>query len=203
LVRDSRDLPQFATRGSVISWRTEVGAELLGGDFSYQKHVFEASYFQPLLWKFVLATHVQGGVLDGRDKDSFGIYTERFSPGGTDPDGMIRGYSDGEVGPTDASGISLRGRSVLVYNVELQYPLMDQQMYFIVFADAGNAWLSARAMKPFALEHKSDRELFRSLGLGARLMIPGMGIIGFDFAFGFDYPDKGEWRPHFQFGTTF
>lgn len=203
LLRDSRDLPQFATRGSVVSWRTQVGAELLGGDFSYQKHIFEASYFRPLFWNFVLATHMRAGVLDGRDKDSFGIYTERFSPGGTDPDGMIRGYSDGDVGPTDADGLSLRGRSVLVYNVELQYPLIDQQMYFLTFADAGNAWLSGRAMRPFALEHKSDRDLFRSLGLGVRLMIPGMGIIGFDFAFGFDYPDEGEWRPHFQFGTTF
>ena len=122
---------------------------------------------------------------------------------GADPDGMIRGYSDGDVGPTDADGVPLRGRSVLVYNVELQYPLVDQQMYFLAFADAGNAWLSGRGMRPFALEHKSDRDLFRSLGLGVRLMIPGMGIIGFDFAFGFDYPDEGEWRPHFQFCTTF
>ncbi|UCB52125.1 MAG: outer membrane protein assembly factor BamA [Candidatus Zixiibacteriota bacterium] len=203
IVRDSRDLPQFATKGSVISWRTELGVELLGGDFSYHKHTFEASHFRKLFWNLVLAGHLKTGVLDGRDRESSGIYTERFSPGGTDPDGMIRGYSDGDVGPTGASGVALRGRSVLVYNVELQYPLVEQQMYLLAFADAGNAWLSGRAMKPFALEHKSDRDLFRSMGLGVRLMIPGMGLIGFDFGFGFDYPDEGEWRPHFQFGTTF
>ncbi|MGB2989656.1 MAG: outer membrane protein assembly factor BamA, partial [Candidatus Zixiibacteriota bacterium] len=199
IVRDSRDLPQFATKGSVFSWRTELGAELLGGDFSYHKHIFEASHFKKLLWNFVLATHLKVGVLDGRDREALGIYAERFSPGGTDPDGMIRGYSDGKIGPSDLSGFVLRGRSMLVYNVELQYPLVEQQMYLLLFADAGNAWRSGRSMKPFALEHKSDQDLFRSLGLGVRLMIPGMGLIGFDFGYGFDHPNKGEWKPHFQF----
>jgi outer membrane protein insertion porin family len=203
IVRDSRDLPQFATTGSVLSWRTLLGAKYLGGDFSYHKHIFEASHFQKLFWNFVLATHLKAGVLDGRDKDSPGVFTERFSPGGADPDGMIRGYPDGTVGPIDSSKTLLRGRSVLVYNVELQYPVVEQQIYLLAFADAGNAWLSGRAMRPFALEHKSDRDLFRSLGLGVRLMIPGMGIIGFDFGYGFDYFDKGNWRTHFQFGTTF
>ncbi len=203
VVRDSRDLPQFATRGSVLSWSTELGAEFLGGDFSYHKHIFEASHFLTTFWKFVLVAHVKAGVLDGRDKDSPEIYGERFSPGGTDPDGMIRGYSDGSIGPVDAQGRDLRGRSLLVYNLELQYPLVEQQMYFLVFADAGNAWLSGREIRPFALEHESDKELFRSLGLGARLVIPGMGVIGFDFGYGFDDPDGGDWRPHFQFGTTF
>ena len=175
-----------------------------GGDFSYHKHIFEASHFQKLFWNFVLATHLKAGVLDGRDRDSPGIYGEKFAPGGTDPDGMIRGYSDGSIGAIDPSElIEEKGRSVLVYNVELQYPLVEQQMYLLLFADAGNAWRSGRSMKPFALEHKSDQDLFRSLGLGVRLMIPGMGLIGFDFGYGFDHPYKGEWKPHFQFGTTF
>ncbi len=203
IVRDSRDLPQFATKGSILSWNTELAAEFLGGDFFYHKHIFQASYFQTIFWKFVLAAHMKVGVLDGRDRDLPEIYGERFSPGGTDPDGMIRGYSDGSIGPVDSRGRDLRGRSVLVYNLGLQYPLVEQQMYLLLFADAGNAWLSGRSIKPFALRHKSDLDLFRSLGLGVRLVIPGMGIIGFDFAYGFDHPEKGEWRPHFQFGTTF
>lgn len=203
VVRDSRDLPQFATRGSVLSWNTEVGAEFLGGDFSYHKHIFQGSYFLKLLGGLVLSGHVKAGVLDGRDKESGALFWERFSPGGTDPDGMIRGYSDGSIGPRNSQGLELRGRSLLVYNLELQYPLVEQQMYLLAFADAGNAWRSGRQMRPFALEHKSDRDLFRSLGLGVRLVIPGMGVIGFDFGYGFDHPDQGEWRPHFQFGTTF
>ena len=197
IVRDSRDLPQFATGGSVLSWNTELAAEFFGGDFSYHKHIFQTSYYLSTFWKFVLAAHIKVGVLDGRDKDSPEVYGERFSPGGTDPDGMIRGYSDASIGPIN------RGRSVLVYNLEFQYPLVEQQMYFLLFADAGNAWLSGRSIRPFAFKHTSDQALFRSAGLGVRLVIPGMGIIGFDFGYAFDGLEKGAWRPHFQFGTTF
>jgi outer membrane protein insertion porin family len=203
IVRDSRDLPQFATRGSVLSWYTELAAEFLGGNSAYHKHIFETKYYLKTLWKFVLAFHARVGVLDGRDRESAEVYSERFSPGGTDPDGMIRGYSDGSIGPVDSEGRSLRGRSVLVYNVEYQFPIVEQQIYALLFADAGNAWRSGKAIRPLALRHRSDLDLFRSAGLGARLVVPGMGVIGFDFAYGFDHPEKGEWRPHFQFGTTF
>jgi outer membrane protein insertion porin family len=203
LLRDSRDLPQFATRGSVLSWYSELATEALGGNSAYHKHIFEAKYYLTTFWKFVLAFHARVGVLDGRDREAAEVYSERFSPGGTDPDGMIRGYSDGSIGPTDSEGNLLRGRSVLVYNLEYQFPIVEQQIYALLFADAGNAWLSGRAIRPFALRHRSDLDLFRSAGLGARLVVPGMGVIGFDFAYGFDHPEKGEWRPHFQFGTTF
>ncbi len=203
ILRDSRDLPQFATRGSVFSWYTELAAEFLGGNFTYHKHIFENKYYLTTFWKFVLAFHAKVGVLDGRDREAAEVYSERFSPGGTDPDGMIRGYSDGSIGPVDAEGRTLRGRSVLVYNLEYQFPLVEQQIYGLFFADAGNAWLSGRAIRPFSFRHKSDLDLFKSAGVGVRLMVPGMGMIGFDFAYGFDHPEKGEWRPHFQFGTTF
>lgn len=194
--RDSRDLPQFATKGSVLSWSSELATKYLGGDFDYHKHIFEASYFLTTFWKFVLAAHMKVGVLDGKDRDNAAIYGERFSPGGTYSDGIIRGYADASIGPAN------HGRSVLVYNLEYQYPLMAQQMYLLLFADAGNAWLSGKEIQPFAFRHTSDRALYRSAGLGARLMVPGVGLIGFDFGYGFD-KNGGEWRPHFQFGTTF
>jgi outer membrane protein insertion porin family len=203
ILRDSRDLPQFATRGSVLSWNSQFAAEALGGNLAYHKHIFEARYYLRTFWKFVLAFHAKVGVLDGRDREASELYSERFSPGGTYPDGMIRGYSDGSIGPTDSQGNLLKGRSVLVYNIEYQFPLVEQQIYGLFLADAGNAWLSGRAIRPFALEHKSSLDLFRSAGVGARMVVPGMGIIGFDFAYGFDHAGKGEWRPHLQFGTTF
>jgi outer membrane protein insertion porin family len=203
ILRDSRDLPQFATKGSILSWNTKFAAEFLGGNLVYHKHIFETRYYLKTFWKFVLAFHAKVGVLDGRDREASELYSERFSPGGTDPDGMIRGYSDGSIGPTDSQGNLLRGRSVLVYNIEYQFPLVEQQIYGLFLADAGNAWLSGRAIRPFALRHKSSLDLFRSAGVGARMVVPGMGVIGFDFAYGFDHAGKGEWRPHFQFGTTF
>jgi len=208
ILRDSRDLPQFATRGSVFSWYTELAAEFLGGNLAYHKHIFETRYYLKTFWKFVLTFHAKVGVLDGRDREAAEVYTERFSPGGIDPDGMIRGYSDGVIGPVNpVDSTFLRGRSVLVYNMEYQFPIVEQQIYALLFADAGNAWRSGRAIRPFALRHKSHLDLFRSAGIGVRLVVPGMGVIGFDFAYGFDDPvpilEEGGWRPHFQFGTTF
>jgi outer membrane protein insertion porin family len=203
IVRDSRDLPQFATKGSVLSWSTDVGEEFLGGDFSYFKHTFTGSYYWNFVGKLVLGANVKGGVLDGRDRDKAELYGERFAPGGTNSDGIIRGYSDGFLPSDNPAKTRTRGRSMLVYNMELQFPLVEQQMYVLAFADAGNTWLSGRQVKPFALEHKSENDLFRSLGVGVRLAIPGMGLVGFDFGYGFDYPNKGQWKPHFQFGTTF
>lgn len=231
--RDSRDLPQFATSGSKVFWKAEFAGGILGGDWSYHKHIFEASKFFKTFWKFVLAVKGRVGVIDAYSvnrqlpyvhlypellprghtieypySEVIVPYSERFSPGGVDPDGVIRGYPDGTIGPVGPLGYRIRGRSMLVYNIEYQIPVVEQQIYAILFGDLGNAWLSGKQIQPFAFKN-----LYKSLGIGARLVVPGMGIIGFDMAYGFDYNnlgdpdvenrDHGEWRPHFNFGTTF
>ncbi len=231
--RDSRDLPQFATSGSKVFWKAEFAGGILGGDWSYHKHIFEASKFIKTFWKFVLAVKGRVGVIDAYSvneklpyvhlhpellprghtleypfEEVIVPYSERFSPGGVDPDGMIRGYPDGTIGPIGPLGYRIRGRSVLVYNIEYQFPVVEQQIYAILLADLGKAWLTGRQIQPFAF-----RNLYKSVGFGVRLVVPGMGIIGFDVAYGFDYNiwgdpdveerDHGEWRPHFNFGTTF
>ena len=86
---------------------------------------------------------------------------------------------------------------MVVYNAELQLPIVEQQVYGLLFADAGNLWWKPYDFRPF------DAKLFYgSYGFGVRLVVPGMGIIGFDFARGISKADNG-WTPHFQFGTTF
>ncbi len=203
IVRDSRDLPQFATSGSVMSWNAEFAGGLLGGDWSYHKHIFLFSKYIPSFWKFVLVAKAKFGVIDTYTKGGNIPYSERFTPGGIDPDGIIRGYADGTVGPKDESGYLIRGRSVLIYNFEYQFPIVEQQIYGLLLADMGNAYLKARDIQPLAFKN-----LYKSAGFGVRLIIPNLGMIGFDMAYGFDYPnplnrDHGEWRPHFNFGTSF
>jgi outer membrane protein insertion porin family len=203
ITRDSRDLSQFATTGSVLSWNAELAGGILGGDWSYHKHIFQTSRYLRTFWKFVLVGKARLGIIDALGKKGSLPYSERFSPGGVDPDGVIRGYSDGSIGPKDEQGFLLRGRSAVVYNLEYQFPVVEQQIYGLLFADAGNAWLSGKAAQPF-----SFRNLYKSLGFGVRIMVPSVGLIGFDMGYGFDYPDPqhrthGEWKPHFNFGTTF
>ena len=201
IVRDSRDLSQFATSGSLLQLNSEVSGWALGGDWKYHKHVFDAAKYQRIWWKFVLAGKVRVGVIDSPEGDAGIPYSDRFAPGGTYQDGVIRGYEDGTVGPKSSSGALLRGRSTLIYNLELQMPIIDQQIYVLAFADAGNAWLYGKAIKPFDLDKEDG--LKKSVGAGFRIVIPGLGTIGFDFGYGYNNPDGAGWKPHFQLGTTF
>ncbi|HDS01669.1 MAG TPA: outer membrane protein assembly factor BamA [candidate division Zixibacteria bacterium] len=197
IVRDSRDLPLFPTRGSVYRFTTEYAGGPLGGYYEFHRHTFEASKFIPLFWKFVLAGKMKVGVVDSPDGEDGVPFTERFSPGGTDPDGTIRGYDDGRVTPKNSLGQSIRGRAMLVYNAELQVPIVEQQIYALLFADAGNSWLAGYQISPF-----NKDELYKSYGAGFRIVVPGVGVIGFDFGYGINADDPG-WKPHFQVGTTF
>ena len=203
ITRDSRDLAQFATRGSVASYTLEYAGGPLGGYFRYHKHVFEASKFLKTVGKLVLVGKMKVGVIDGSNEDRI-PYSERFSPGGVDPDGIIRGYQDGTIGPRHGNGALRRGRSELVYNLEYQFPVVQDQVYALLFADAGNAWLAGYQIHPFS-------DLKTSAGLGFRVAVPGLGTIGFDFGYGFTEIknslglriDGKKWRPHFQIGSTF
>ena len=197
LVRDSRDLSQFATKGSVLSWNSEFAGGILGGDYDYHKHTFEASKYMKTFWGFVLAARAKVGVADGYSNRQV-PYSERFSPGGTDPDGVIRGYDDSSIGPRDENGYYLRGRSMVVYNAEYQFPIVEQQIYGLLFYDMGNAWMSGRDMRPLVF-----KDLYRSAGFGLRLIVPPLGMIGIDLGYGFDKERGGSWKPHFQLGNTF
>ncbi len=223
ITRDSRDLAQFATRGSLASYTMEFAGGPLQGDYRYHKHVFEASKFLKAFGQFVLVGKLKTGVVDGPKGDGGIPYAERFSPGGVDPDGVIRGYIDGSIGPRypidslavlDTAGNVIgysytggglrRGRSELLYNLELQFPVVKDQVYALAFADAGNAWLAGYQIHPFS-------DLRTSMGIGFRVAVPGLGTIGFDFGYGFStirdsrgrYLDGRKWRPHFQIGSTF
>ena len=197
ILRDSRDLSQFATRGAVFSWRGELAGTVLGGNWDYFKQIYSAEYYKTVFWKFVLMGRAKYGEIEGiDDKDADIPYSERFAPGGVDPDGTIRGYDDARVGPYDSQGAYLRGRFMLTYNVELTLPIAEQQFYLIAFADAGNAYLS---LKDIHL----TKGYYRSVGVGFRIAIPLVGIMGFDFGYPFDGAEKGSWKPHFQIGRGF
>ena len=82
---------------------------------------------------------------------------------------------------------------MLILSAEYRCRIIDQ-LQLAVFADAGNTWAS------WSSSDFSD--LNRGAGIGIRIEVPMLGVIGFDYAYGFDGPDRG-WEPHFQFGTMF
>jgi outer membrane protein insertion porin family len=187
LTRDSRDYVFNALSGSSASYAIDVSV----GDIRYHRHIFDLSQYLPLAWKFGLMGRARLGYITGFTvADTVPIY-ERFTPGGTGADG-IRGYGDRSIGPRDA-GYNIGGRAEAIFSLEYKLRL-SRQLSFLAFADAGNTWGE--------ISQFSMADLKRGAGVGVRLEIPMLGLIGFDFGYGFDKATPG-WEPHFQIGRTF
>lgn len=222
LLRDSRDLAQFATRGSRASIALEYAGDAVGGFWHYHKELLEVNKYVPLYKQVTLVLKAKWGFLGPTYSDEYVPFSEEFQIGGTNGDAIVRGYEEGTVGVRIESGsrdpISVpadrpddfskhtvradprvqydRARSMSVYNLELQFPVAPPQIYGILFFDAGRGFPSVEGWK-------LSSDLWRSAGLGARMVVPGIGTIGFDFGYGFDDDVVGGWRPHFQIGRGF
>ncbi|NLE32928.1 MAG: BamA/TamA family outer membrane protein, partial [Bacteroidales bacterium] len=84
----------------------------------------------------------------------------------------LRGYENGALG---ASNIYER------VALELRYPLMMETsttIYALAFLEGGNLWNDAKNWEPFNLK--------RSAGVGVRIFLPMVGLMGIDWAYGFD-----------------
>ena len=87
------------------------------------------------------------------------------------------------------------------YVLELRAALTLEPMpiYIIAFAEAGNVWKDLRSTDFYNLR--------RSVGIGARILIQPIGLIGFDYGYGFDRflvdGNRPQWLFHFQFGRGF
>ncbi len=223
LIRDSRNLPEFATKGSRVSYTFEFVGGPLGGYFEYQKHLLSAAKFYPIIGNLALGIKAQIGGITRPQGDDRVLLSDQFSPGGTAFDGIIRGYDDADLVPrrinsytqteitynnvtlvtdtvviTDTSVTENRGNYMFVTNVELQYPIIPQQLYVLAFLDGGESWLTHNRIKFFG-------DLHWGTGIGFRLVIPGIGTLGFDFGYPLEnLRGKGQSiKPHFQIGTTF
>ncbi|MEE2657546.1 MAG: outer membrane protein assembly factor BamA [Candidatus Latescibacterota bacterium] len=212
LRRDTRDLPDFPTSGTVISYTPEVASSVIAGDVNFHRHELRYNHYFPSWWKFVLAVETKFAVIDGfSDRDDRNIsFWDRFTPGGVDWwDGQVRGYPDASLGPHEQirddegelvdTGRNMGGRSMMTINLEYRFPITERQVIGLVFSDAGNAWRGVGDIDP--------TDLAKSVGLGFRVMTPMLGMIGFDFAYGFDRREVDGQRPgistHFQFGPRF
>jgi outer membrane protein insertion porin family len=130
-------------------------------------------------------------------------YLEYFFMGGSGLSRSIplRGYDDPLAGGGYYSYEYDGGKTMFKTTLELRFPIIpNPTMYGLLFAEAGNTWKDLAHTDPF--------DLRRSVGVGARIFMPMIGMIGFDYAYGFDYVDlqgvrSGHWKPHFVFGKSF
>ncbi len=205
ITRDSRDFPEFPTSGSVSSLTTEIAGSVLGGEDAYHKHIFSMEWYTSFHPKVVLYNQLLYGFMGSLSDDPTAIpLLEYFYMGGS---GLslgtpLRGYEERTVGPQASSGVSaLGGKAQIKFGTEFRVQLVDNPtIYGLAFAEAGDTWLEFENTDPFNLK--------RSVGLGIRLYMPLVGMIGLDYGFGVDYYDdtgqrRGQWKPHFQFGRQF
>lgn len=200
--RDSRNNPEFPTFGSVHSISTELSGGIFGGDQDFLKSIFLAEWYIPLPFGLVLYSHNKYGVLESISSNSVILFGEFFYIGGS---GLgfaegLRGYDDGQVGPLTTNKRPIGGKSMVKNTLELRFQIAPNPTIFgLLFAEGGNAWENVGETNPF--------DLRRSAGVGFRLFMPMIGIIGIDFGYGFDgekniygQRERGGWKVHFQFG---
>lgn len=213
VTRDSRDFPQFATRGMRHTSRSDVAG--VGGDVKFLKQTLESDYYVPLFKGTSLSLRGRYAIAVNPFNDREVPFFERFFPGGVSFDGMIRGYGNNSIGPyTDlGDGTSSRngGRAMSIITLEYQVPIIDQlssqqPVYAVAFAEAGNAWAKLGDATPLPGNMK------KSVGVGIRVIMPLVGLLGFDIGYGFDQPSdpiqalqkkRSGWHTHFQLGQMF
>ncbi|WP_234697308.1 outer membrane protein assembly factor BamA [Candidatus Chrysopegis kryptomonas] len=204
--RNSIDNPIFPTIGSNVSLSTEISGGPLPGTTDYFKVYFSSEWYSRIFnWdKLVWYNSFDWGYVDGFKKDSFIPPIERFSMGGTGLGYIavtpLRGYEDMSIGVTP-NGVP-EGKILMKYTTEIRFGLTMNPMpiYLLLFAEAGNAWARTRQTNIF--------DLNRSIGFGVRLHMQPIGLIGFDYGYGFEdvRPKDGKpdgWHFHFQFGRGF
>lgn len=188
--RDSRDRQMFASRGSRNSLTGEFAGGVLGGNIGFQKYLIDSSWYVPSFWRFIFFLRARVGMVTSLAGDEPPAY-ELFELGGTGFYG-VRGYGSETIVARNGYE-TVGGRSMLILTAEYRCRIIDQ-LQLALFADAGNTWDS------WSSSDFSD--LNRGAGIGIRIEVPMLGVIGFDYAYGFDGPERG-WEPHFQFGTIF
>jgi len=155
----------------------------------YHKWKFKSSTYTPLTSGtkcFVLRTRTDFGLLGSYDSYKRSPF-ETFDVGG---DGMtgyssyatesvgLRGYDNSSLTSTLSGS---QGYAYSRMTLELRYPLMletSTTIYALAFLEGGNAWSQISDFNPF--------EMKRSAGIGVRIYLPMIGMMGIDWAYGFD-----------------
>ena len=152
---------------------------------------------------FVLMTRVEMGILGSYNKYKKSPF-ETYYMGGDGMSGYSTGYAEETIGLRGYENGSLTpyGAEAYAYDrfaLELRYPFLlgNTTIYGLGFIEAGNAWTETKKFNPFDMK--------RSAGVGVRIFLPMVGLMGIDWAYGFDkvWGTKGGSQFHFILGQEF
>ena len=171
----------------------------------YYKLSAKGKWYTSFTDKLVLMTNAEMGFLGYYNSDVGLSPFERYFVGG---DGIavfqldgrevvgLRGYENNQLSPLEGGSIYNK------FQLELRYSITDApsaSIYTLGFVEAGNSYDNFQSFNPF--------ELKRSAGVGIRIFMPAFGLLGIDFAHGFDplpgFTEKSGWQTHFIIGRQF
>jgi len=171
----------------------------------YYKLSAKGKWYTSFTDKLVLMTNAELGFLGYYNADVGLSPFERYFVGG---DGIavfqldgrevvgLRGYENNQLSPLEGGSIYNK------FQLELRYSITDApsaSIYTLGFLEAGNSYDNFQTFNPF--------ELKRSAGVGVRIFMPAFGLLGIDFAHGFDplpgFTEKSGWQTHFIIGRQF
>jgi outer membrane protein insertion porin family len=207
LGRSSIDQPIYPRKGSDISLGLELTLPysllFLDYDYSditdnqkykwieYHKWKFKAYWYFELVEKLVLSPRFRFGYLGHYNSQLGTTPFERFYLGGDGLSGYnnydgreivgMRGYENESITPEYYKNRNIGGTIFARYTLELRYPLTlnpSSTIFALAFLEAGNAWAGSQDFDPF--------NVYRSAGVGVRVFLPMFGMLGLDWAYGFD-----------------
>jgi outer membrane protein insertion porin family len=220
---DNKDYAHLAKNSNSATYEQEL--QDVYRWIEYHKWKFKLRSFTALTGGqkcFVLMTRAEIGLLGSYNENKRSPF-ETFYVGGDGMSGYsygyseetigLRGYENGSISYSAAYEEMMNGRSISSYNsyaydrftLELRYPFMlgNTTIYGLGFLEGGNAWAHAKDFNPFKMK--------RSAGLGVRIFLPMVGLMGIDWAYGFDdvyinqagSTKKGGSNFHFILGQEF
>ncbi|MBE6266169.1 MAG: outer membrane protein assembly factor BamA [Prevotella ruminicola] len=212
---DNKDYANLAKNSSSVTYEDEL--QQVYRWIEYHKWKFKSRTFTSLTGGqkcFVLMTRVEMGLLGSYNKDKRSPF-ETFYVGGDGMSGYsygyseetigLRGYDNGALSYSSAYETMMNGGTISSYNsyaydrftLELRYPFMlgNTTIYGLGFIEGGNAWANAKDFNPFKMK--------RSAGIGVRIYLPMVGLMGIDWAYGFDNVYTNQYGAQKKGGSNF
>ncbi len=203
------DQPEFQSlnaEGELVADQGKIDQEKFRF-LEYYKVKFSGTWYTRIIDKLVLKTQTDFGFIGSYNSERGDIPFERFYLGG---DGMannfamdgremiaLRGYPNQSLSSRDGSTLFNK------FTLELRYPITlkpTASIYALSFLESGQGYNGFQNFNPFNAK--------RSGGLGVRIFMPAFGLLGIDFAYGFDNTNDAlktpnGWETHFIIGQQF
>ena len=223
--RATTDHPLYPRRGTRLSLTDQFAGGAFGGAVNFHKHRLEERvYFRSVMHALTTMVRARVGILGTYTGQTTAVPTyERFRLGGGTTSDPLRGYDDYQVVPSkfsylvtsstgvianiDSSGATrdttyrtvtqrIRypgGRYALTLTFEQQFAIVHP-LHGVLFVDAGNTWDTWKEVQPLDLKVGA--------GIGFRMEIPLLGVVGLDYGYGFNRDDRPRAVAHFLIGQV-